>query len=295
MATIDLNRVSTFVRVVEGASFTAAARALGVPISSASRSVARLEADLGVRLLHRTTRKLRLTEAGEAYFRRMQAVMAEAADAADAVAGFATAPAGLVRLTAPPDLRLHQIVSALLTKHPGLEIELTLTSRPIDLVEEGYDLAIRGGILTDSSLMVRKIADTPLGLFAAPAYLTRAGRPRALRDLSRHACVLFRGRPGPRTWQLIGPRGPESVTVRGTLTVDDMGFLRGALLEGLGLGLVPAALLSSDVAAGTLVRVLPKYQLGGGGLFLVWPSRRLMPPRVAAVRDFLADEITKIL
>src|SRR6187431_1183336 len=101
MATIDLNRVSTFVRVVEGASFTAAARALGVPTSSASRAVARLETDLGVRLLHRTTRKLRLTEAGEAYFRRMQAVMAEASDAADAVAGFAAAPKGLVRLTAP--------------------------------------------------------------------------------------------------------------------------------------------------------------------------------------------------
>jgi DNA-binding transcriptional LysR family regulator len=295
MATIDLNRVSTFVRVVEESSFTAAARALGVPISSASRSVARLEADLGVRLLQRTTRKLRLTEAGDAYFRRMQAVMAEASDAAEAVAGYASAPRGLVRLTAPPDLRLHHLISALLIKHPGLEIELTLTSRAIDLVAEGYDLAIRGGILTDSSLVVRKIADTPLGLFAAPAYLTRAGRPRALRDLSRHACVLFRGRPGARTWQLLGPRGPESVTVRGTLTVDDMGFLRGALLEGLGLGLIPAALVSSDVAAGTLVRVLPKYHLGGGGLFLLWPSRRLMPPRVAVVRDFLAEELTKIL
>src|SRR5689334_11955800 len=160
MATIDLNRFAVFVRVVEEESFTAAAAALGVPTSSASRSVARLEADLGVRLLNRTTRKLSLTDGGRQFFQRMQAVIAETEEATQEAAGFAREPRGPVRVTVPPDLALPAIVKRIVERYPGVVLELVVTSRRVDLVEEGIDLALRGGNLPDSSLVSRKIADT---------------------------------------------------------------------------------------------------------------------------------------
>src|SRR3954470_2142758 len=180
MAIIDLNRIAVFVRVGEAGGFTAAAAALGVPTSSASRAVSRLEEELGVRLLNRTTRKLNLTDEGRHFFQRMQTVLAEAEEATQEAAGFAREPRGPVRLTAPLDLgvqALPAIVRRIVERYPGIVIELALTSRRVDLVEEGIDLAIRGGRLEDSSLVSRKIASTDLGIFAAPAYLERRGRP----------------------------------------------------------------------------------------------------------------------
>lgn len=167
---IDLNRIATFVRVVEAGSFTAAAAALGLPTSSVSRSLAQLEDALGVRLLHRTTRKLGLTEAGQRYFDRMEKVIAEAQDATQAVAGQENAAKGKVRLTAPVDLgvrELPRILTTLCQRHPDLLIDLNLTSWQVDLLEGGIDLAIRGGRLEDSSLVSRRIGATELGLFAA--------------------------------------------------------------------------------------------------------------------------------
>jgi DNA-binding transcriptional LysR family regulator len=187
MATIDLNRARVFVRVVEAESFTAAAAALNVPTSSASRAVARLEEELGVRLLNRTTRKLSLTDAGQQFFTRMQAVIAEAEETTQAVVGLAGDPRGLVRLTAPVDLGLQllpALVKKIVERHPGLVIELVLTSRRVDLLEEGIDLAIRGGRLEDSSLVARKIISSDLGVFAAPAYLARRGGGGRLAALS---------------------------------------------------------------------------------------------------------------
>jgi DNA-binding transcriptional LysR family regulator len=192
VATIDLNRIAIFVRVVEAASFTAAAAALGVPTSSASRAVARLEAELGVRLLNRTTRKLSLTDEGRPFFQRMQAVIAETEEATQQAAGFAREPRGPVRVTAPLDLGLQvlpAIVRRIIERYPGIVVELVLTSRRVDLVEEDIDLAIRGGHLPDSSLVARKITATDLGIFAAPSYLQRRGRPRAFADLARHDCL----------------------------------------------------------------------------------------------------------
>src|SRR5690349_6504300 len=173
MATIDLNRVAVFVRVVEKKSFTAAAKELRVPVSSVSRAVASLEEELGVRLLHRTTRKLSLTDPGEHFFARMQTVVEEADAAARAITGFASEPAGLVRITAPPEIGAHElprIIARILRKHPNLQFELKLTYNVVDLIEEGFDLAIRAGTLAESSLVARKVADSALGIFGAPSY-----------------------------------------------------------------------------------------------------------------------------
>ena len=298
MSRIDLNRVATFVRVAESGSFTTAARSLRLPTSSVSRAVANLEEELGSRLINRSTRKLSLTDAGEQYFQRMQAVLGEAHEATEAIAGFARDPRGVVRLTAPVDLGLHvlpRIVAKLTERHPGLVIELVLTSRRVDLIEEGIDLALRGGRLEESSLVARKIIDSGLGIFASPAYLARRDPPKTLADLARHPCLRYGGgRGGDRPWRLTGPRGDETVAVTGPVVCDDMMFLREMALAGVGLALLPIDNVRPDVATKGLVRVLPRYSLGGAGLYLLWPSRRLVPARVAAVRDFLAEELAKV-
>ena len=294
MADVDLRRVSIFVRVVEAGSFSAAAAGLGLPVSSVSRSVTAFEEELGVRLLHRTTRKLSLTDAGQTYFRRMQTILAEAEEATEEAMSFGRDPHGLVRLTAPVDLGvliLPALVAKLSARHPRLTLELALTSRRIDLAEEGYDLALRAGFLEDSSLMARKLGNTDLGIFAAPAYLERRGRPRTMADVAAHACVVYRPRGGKLPWRLEGPRGAETADVTGSIIADDMLFVRELVLQGGGLGLMPEAIVSDEVKAGRLVRVLPKYAVSGGALYLVWPSRKLVLARVALVRDFLAQEL----
>jgi DNA-binding transcriptional LysR family regulator len=298
MATIDLNRIAVFVRVIEAGSFTAAAAALRLPTSSVSRAVARLEDGLGVRLLNRTTRKLNLTDAGRHFHERMQAVIAETEDATQAVIGFAGEPRGTIRLTAPPDLGLRQlpdILARIIERYPGLVIELVLTSRRVDLVEESIDLALRGGRLEDSSLVARKIFSSDLGIFASPGYLERRGRPKALAQLARHDCLIYAPRGGKTTWRLQGPSGDESVTVSGSIVCPDMLFLQEMVVRGAGLALLPAESVTKQVARRELVRVLPRYGLQGGGLYLVWPSRTLVPARVVAVREMLAEELARVV
>jgi DNA-binding transcriptional LysR family regulator len=293
MTTIDLNRIAVFVRVVQAGSFTRAAQALGLPVSSVSRAVANLEEELAVRLLHRTTRKLSVTESGRQFFERMQAVIAETEEATLAVSGLAGEPRGLVRVTAPfnPAQRLPQIMAKILQRYPGLTIDLDLTHRRVDLVEEGVDLAIRAGVLQDSSLVARRIADSELGLFAAPSYLERQGRPRRLADLARHSCLEYRGRAGKLPWRFSGPKGDESVAVSGPIVCNDMIFLRNSVLAGVGISLLPIQLMRPAVEAGEAERVLPRHAFDGGGMYLVWHSRRLLPARVVAVRDMLLEEL----
>jgi DNA-binding transcriptional LysR family regulator len=171
-------------------------------------------------------------------------------------------------------------------------IELLLTSRRMDLVDEGIDLALRGGRLDDSSLIARKLIASELGIFASPAYLQRRGRPRALGDLAHHDCLGYGGRGGRWTWRLHGPGGEQSVSVSGSVVCADMLFLREMALRGTGLAMLPAEAVAPDVAAGRLVRVLPRHGLQGGGLYLVWPSRSLVPARVVAVREFLTEALS---
>jgi DNA-binding transcriptional LysR family regulator len=296
-AKIDLNRVATFVRVIETGSFTAAARELGVPISSVSRGVAHLEQDVGVRLLHRTTRRIALTDAGQQYFQRMHTVIAEAHAATFAVAGSARAASGLVRITAPDSglLELPSLLSRIAAQHPGLELDLTVTPRRLDLIEEGIDLAIRGGALEDSSLVARRIGESDFGVVAAPSYLEQRGTPRKLADLQHHACIRFRSRNGIMPWRLDGPGGSKSVQATGPLISDDFGFVHQAVLQGAGLAFLPIHALRKDFDARRLVRVLPRHRLLGSSLYIVWPSQRLLPARVVLVRDLLIAELSKAL
>jgi DNA-binding transcriptional LysR family regulator len=297
MATIDLNRIAVFVRVVEAGSFTSASKTLGLPVSSVSRSLAHLESDLGVRLLHRTTRKLSLTDSGQHFFQRMQTVVSETEEATRAVTGFASTPRGLVRITAPPGFggtRLPAVIAKLTRLHPELTVELKLTNQFVDLIAEGIDLAVRGGIMPDSSLVSRKISASELGIFASPEYLERRGKPRTTADLLKHDCLCYGGRTGKLPWRLSGPKDDHTVAVSGSIVCDDMVFLRGAAIAGSGLALLPVEMTIGAVRAGTLVRVLPRHGYVGGGIFLLWPSQKLVPARVVVVRDFLLEELAQI-
>lgn len=298
MTKVDLNRMAVFVRVVDAGSFTVAARALGLPPSSVSRAISHLERDLGVRLLQRTTRQLSLTDAGLHLHERVQPLVREAEQATELVTSLAAGPRGVVRITAPVGFaapHFSNIIAALLGLFPELVIDLRVTNRKVDLVAEGVDLAIRAGVFHDSSLVMRKISAGDLGIFAAPSYLKRRGRPRTADDLARHDCLSYRGMPeGKVSWRLAGPRGTVTVVVAGPLVCDDMSFLRDAVCSGLGMALLPIHEAVADAMNGRLVHVLPQYRFAASGVCVVWPSRKLVPARVVKVREFLIEQLTRL-
>lgn len=294
---MDLNRIAVFARVVEAGSFTAAASALGVRKSSVSRSVAALEADLGIRLLQRTTRKLSMTDAGRAYYQRARDALTGLDEAREAVSSLGAEPLGLVRVTAPVDFAgdLAAVANAFLGEHPRVRLEVFLTARYVDLVKEGFDLAVRAGALTDSSLLARKLGDSDLALFASPSYLERAGRPRRLADLARHECILYRAGGGASTWRLGGPRGEEQVSVHGRVDADEFAFVRAMALAGFGIALAPVLMLAPLARSGELERVLPRYALRSSPVHVVWPSRRFEPAAVALFREAIARALPRLL
>lgn len=292
---MDLNRVAAFARVVQDGSFTAAARALGVPKSSVSRSVAQLEQDLGARLLHRTTRKLHLTAAGSAFYDRIARALADIEQATDAATDTQAQPRGTVRVTAPLDVgvwALAGIVARFAKAHPMIRIEVSLANRIVDLAAEGIDLAVRAGPVRDGSLIARKVGMIEAGLYASSRWVKRNGLPKSLADLAEVDCILFRATDGRATWPLVTHDGrSETVTVTGRVGTDDLSFVRKAALAGAGIGLIPQFLCAREWQSGKLVRVLPEWSLAGSELNIVYESARFLPPRVAVVRDYLVKEL----
>lgn len=292
---IDLNDVSTFVHVADGGGFTAAARALGVPKSTVSRALVRLERKLGVRLVQRTSRSLALTDAGKAYYERVRGAVASVSDATADVVDMGTEPRGTIRITAPGDLGqalVAGVVAAFSRQYPQVVFEVSLTSRVVDSVAEGFDLGIRASPLRDSSLVVRKLGEASLGLFASPEYLEHRGTPTRVADLATHEFVTFSSMSLGSTLPLHGPDGEEKVEVHGSIASDDLGFVRRVVSAGAGIGLVP--LFFSDCAAqdelAGLRRVLPQWTLRGAGVSIVAPSARQEPRRVKLFREALVAE-----
>ena len=295
---MDLNHVSAFVRVVQDGTFTAAARALGLPKSSVSRSIAQLEKDLGVRLLHRTTRKIHLTDAGIAFHERVSRALADIDEATSAAADLQRELRGPIRVTAPLDLgvaAVASIVARFVKRHPGIQIEVRLSSRVVDLVAENFDLAVRAGPVRDETLIARRTANMALQLYASPRYLARRGTPEAVEDLERHESLLLRTDSGTLAWRLASTSGRE-VTVKptGAISADDIAFLKRAALAGAGIGLFPDFLVHRELRTGKLVRVLPDWRIAASMLHVVYPSSRYVPQRVVAFRDYLIRELGKV-
>ena len=296
----DLNDMLFFAEVADRGSFSAAGRALAVPKSRLSRRVADLESRLGVRLLQRTTRKLSLTQAGEIYHRHCVAMREQAEAADDAVAQVQTQPRGTVRITCPVTLAqttIGPVLPRFLAAHPQVRVEMQVTNRLIDLVEEGVDVAlrVRANLDDSSSLVARNLGETRSVLVASPELLQRFGAPAGVELLHKLPTVAMSAADGRASWHLLGPRGATfELQHRPVYAADDLIALRSAALQGTGITVLPDYLCSEELRRGELVPVLPGWAPPVAMVLAVFPSRRGMVPAVRRLIDFLAANIAGV-
>ncbi|WP_338867308.1 LysR family transcriptional regulator [Myxococcus stipitatus] len=291
---MDLNQLALFVAVAEGASFSSAAKKLGMPKSSVSRGISQLESLLGVQLLHRTTRRVALSTAGQALYERVSPMLASLRKSVGDLPELEEEPSGELRLTAVVDwgaTLLADVVTRFVARYPAVKVDLHLDNRVVDLVAEGFDAALRLSLspLRDSSLRARRLGPLSLRLYASPAYLARRGPPRHPRELAAHAWISFRSEMP--MW-LEGPGEEKSpVPSKGVIRCDDMFFMRETLRLGAGVGFLPTLIAEAEVAEGRLVAVLPKWSMPAGSVWFVSTAGRHMPRKVAAFRDFLMESL----
>jgi DNA-binding transcriptional LysR family regulator len=288
-----LAALEAFVKVAETRSFSEAARRLRSSKSVVSRQIAGLEADLGARLFHRTTRSMTLTEAGRGYFDRASRILADLEEANLSVSQLQTAPRGKLRINAPMSFGFLHLASALgdfISRYPEVEIDVTLNDRFVDLVEEGFDIAVRIGNLEDSSLVARKLAPIRRAICASPNYLKARGTPASPENLKAHDCLCNSNLPAGREWRFVSADGkPFTVEVKGPLTANNGDALKVAALKGLGFAHLPTFIVGSDLQAGALVTVLDKFIPQDLTLNAVYPHSRHLSPKVRAFVDFLAE------
>ena len=283
-----LGGMRAFTRVVDEGSFTAAARALGLPKSTVSRHVAALEDHLGVRLLHRTTRTLRPTEAGQGFYQRACQILGDVDDAEIEVTQLQASPRGRLKITAGVSFGanfLGDIVADFCRTYPAIEVEISLTDRFVDLITEGYDVAIRAGRLDDSSLIARRLGSASTVICASPAYLAAHGTPRSVDDLKDHNCVRYGLSRHGSAW----PLKSGSIAVSGMLTIDNGELMRALAVEGLGLAMMPVFICGRELDSGELVSVLDDEILDGGGVYAVYPDSRNLSAKVRAFVDHAAE------
>lgn len=290
----DLNDLMYFAKVIEHGGFSAAGQQLGIPKSRLSRRVAELEARLGVRLLQRTTRKLALTETGERFLRHCQAMLLEAEQAQEAVASLSSEPRGKIRVSCPSELAragLHHVISAFLLKYPLVQLDMILTNRRVDLLQEGIDVALRVRDQSDEdpSLIARQLAPATAYLVAAPALLNGLAivTPEDLQQLPALGAAGIDRRIHHLLKNQAGLR--REVTFEARLSIEDFDIRREAALQGLGFTMLPYAKCVADLQAGRLVRLLPDWNLPGGHLQAVYPHRRGMLPAVRAWLEHLVQ------
>jgi DNA-binding transcriptional LysR family regulator len=290
-----LEQLSAFVEVARRQSFVQAARALDRHVSAVSRAVAALESRLGVRLLQRTTRRVILSDAGRDYFKRCETLLAEFDGAEAEVHDLAASIRGRLRVSAATGAGqslIAPIVPKFLAAHPLLTLDLQLSNRYVDLVEEGYDLALRvGALAADSRLVARRLAPTRRILLASTAYLEHRGSPRDPHQLRAHACLVLDIGLRPQRWELGRTRTRVAIDVDGPLRSNNAFVLLRACREGLGIGLLPETVAGEDLRRGKLRRVLPGWVSIEEGIYAVYPSARFIPAKVRAFVEFLAAEL----
>ncbi len=286
----DLARIRAFVQVFDAGGFSSAARQHGRSKALLSKYVTDLEDYLGVRLMNRTTRKLSLTEAGEAYYREASQLLAQLDDLDASILDQTAAPRGLLRVSAPRnfgEMILAPAIFAFLAEHPDVTLDLRLEDRFVDLVEEGIDVALRISAAQDSSLIARKICDMRHAVVASPAYLLAHAAPRRPEDLRNHAAIIDTNLQGQANWRFVENGETLSVHVNGPVRVNSPLSARDAALAGLGVALLPGYLGDPMLASGRLVRVLDGFVPTGAALQAVYPHRRHLPGKVRALIDHL--------
>lgn len=291
---MDWNEGRVFVEVVRNGSFIGAARALEIPRSTVSRRIASLEERLGARLLQRTTRKMSLTEVGQAFFERCSRAVDEMTAAEALVRSRQDEPAGRVRLTVPVSAGpgLSHFLFGFLERYPRVELELDLSDRAVDMIEEGYDLAIRGGRVTEPHLIARRLYEGRTLFCASPAYIARHGHPRHPSELAEHDCILSQHtvEQEKRMW-LVDDKGTRTPALEGRFVANALDVIHAAARAGLGVARVPALYARTSIERGELVRVLEDYCVSSG-IYAVYPSRNNLPVAVRLLIDGLAKDFS---
>ncbi|MDM0022279.1 LysR family transcriptional regulator [Variovorax saccharolyticus] len=295
----DLNDIAMFVQVVRAGSFAEAARRTGVPPNTLSRRMQQLEAQLGTRLMQRSTRKLALTDAGREFHDRCAGAVDGLFEAGQELKTGSQEPSGLVRVAAPADFFDFfpmTWVADFLAAHPRVRLDFVLSDAPADLIAEQIDVAFRGGAMRDSGYVGRQLLGVRSdGMVASPAYLAARGVPGVLQELANHDCVNSAHPSGRTTWRLCGPDGEEEeVQVTGRISGNTAQALRKAALAGLGVALLPQALVGRDIDAGLLVPVMPQYRRTGRGLSVLYPSRRHLPLAVSAFINLVLEKLSAV-
>ncbi|MFT3973944.1 MAG: LysR family transcriptional regulator [Amaricoccus sp.] len=293
-----LTEMEAFVSVVDHGGFTDAARKMGLSKSAVSKHVSALEARLAVRLLNRTTRRVSPTEVGLAYYDRARLVLTEAAEADSMVTAMQATPKGSLRISAPVTFGVRQVapaVAAFLGAYSEVDVNMVLDDRFVELVAEGFDLAIRIGTLADSSLKAKKLAETRTAIVAAPAYLADAGAPRTIDDLNDHRLLHYSNLSTGNFWRLRAPSGEErQIRVGGRLTVNNGEALMKAAEAGLGIAQIPSFMLGDTLVTGRLVELLADRPRELLGVYAVQPQGRFPQPKLRAFIDFLSERFKGI-
>lgn len=287
----QLEDMRIFAETVEAGSFTAAAERLELSKQFVSKRISALEARLGARLLVRTTRKLRVTELGVAYYERARGILQEVDDAEQMVTSQNASPRGLLRVTAPMSfgtMHLSPAIPDFLQRYADVTLDLDLNDRRVDLIGEGYDMAVRIGMLADSTLIARRIAPLDLVVCASPAYLEAQGAPKVPEDLSRYNCLLY-GNNRSSEWELSREQKTLTVAVSGRLRVNNGEVLRDAAIAGLGLAILPTFIVAPALADGRLVSVLDPYRPPTTSIYVVYPQHRQTSLLIRSFTDFLQD------
>ncbi len=296
---LDLNDIAMFVQVVRHGSFAGAARRLGLPPNTVSRRIQQLEAQLGTRLMQRSTRRLTLTSAGRAFHERCAGAVDGLVEAGQALITGSQQPSGLVRVAATADFFDFfpmEWVAGFLAAHPLVRVDFVLSDARADLIAEQIDIAFRGGALPDSGYVGRKLLGARTdGMVASPGYIAARGAPATLQELAEHDCVTSPHPSGRALWRLAGPGGAEEeVQVAGRFSGNTAQALRKAALAGLGIALLPPTMARLDLEAGRLVPVLPQYQRTGQGLSVLYPSRKHLPLAVSAFIGMVMEKLSAV-
>jgi len=287
--------MQTFNAVVDSGSFVKAADALNMSKAAVSRYVVDMETRLGVRLLHRTTRRLSLTDEGQVFYGRSKELLAELQEAEDEITSRSDAASGLLRINAPFTfgiLHLAPLWGAFMAEHPKVRLDVTLADRLVDLVEEGYDVAIRIATLESSTLVSKKLATTRMALCASPAYLAQHGTPLHPSELARHSVVSYSYWSTKDEWRFEGPQGPVSVKTKPCMHTNSGDTCRAAALAHQGVILQPTFLVSKDLSDGGLVELMPQYRSIELGIYAVYPTRKHVSAKVRALIEFLAEHFS---
>ncbi|RKP53700.1 LysR family transcriptional regulator [Pararobbsia silviterrae] len=287
-----LDALKLFVRIVESGSFAAAAREAGIGQPSVSKQIAALERHLGAQLIRRTSRSMTLTETGQSVYEAAVRIVGDVSDLESSVGVRQVSPTGHLRVTVAPVFGRMYIVPHLGTffaRYPKLSVELSTTERTINLVEEGFDIAIKHGRLDDSNLISRQLASSPLHLVATPAYFNAHGRPTDVDDLARHACIVFAPMHAPRAWRFVTAQGPRVHVPSGSLYSGDAEHIRTAVLADMGMAQAPGWMFAAELESGAVVRVLEHDAPAPLPVHAVHAFGRRVPNKARVFIDFVAD------